>query len=325
MIRSAASAYDKGEMVSQDVGKDRGQCVTVIFNPISGQNDPEQRKAAIEEALAVHGYTCQYVVTTPKHGARHVAEEARNHGVDLVAVSGGDGTAVEVMAALIGKDIPVAVFPAGTGNLLAINLGIPQDIAQAAHTALFGQRRWVDLARISFRDQQRHFAIIAGVGYDAKMIGDADRDAKARLGVLAYVWAAVKNLGHRPVHATIHLDAHRTPLQRRATSVMVVNMSRLQGEIELIPDAHPDDGALEVAILKAERVIDWLRLLLSAVRSSARNRPFIEYHKARSVTVDLTRTQPLQFDGERAGDVRTFTVEIIPKAVQVMVPPSHEA
>ncbi len=306
--------------MSQGVESNRQQCVTIIFNPTSGQEDPERRKAAIEEALAVHGYTCQYLATTPKQGARHYAEEAIKHGADLLAVSGGDGTVVEAMAALIGKNIPVAVFPAGTGNLLAVNLGIPQDVTQAAHTTLFGERRWIDLARISFNNQHKHFAIITGVGYDAKMIGDADREAKNTFGLLAYVWAALKNLRHPPMRATIHVDGQPTALRRRATSVMVVNMGNLQGGIELIPDAHPDDGALEVTILKAERITDWLRLLLSAVRSSPGNTPLIEYHKVRRVTVTLNRPQPLQFDGETAGDVRSFTVEIIPKAVQVLLP-----
>ena len=306
--------------MSQSVEWNQQQCVTIIFNPTSGQEDPEQRKTAIEEALAVHGYTCQYVATTPKQGARHYAEEAIKHGADLVAVSGGDGTVVEAMAALIGKNVPIAVFPAGTGNLLAVNLGIPQDVAQAAHTTLFGERRWIDLARISFNNTQKHFAIITGVGYDAKMIGDADREAKNTFGVLAYVWAALKNLRHPPMRATIHVDGQPAPLRRRATSVMVVNMGGLQGGIELIPDAHPDDGALEVAILKAERITDWLRLLASAVGSSPGNTSLLEYHKVRRVTVALNRPQPLQFDGETAGDVRSFTVEIIPKAVQVLLP-----
>ncbi len=306
--------------VEQQIEWNRQQCVTVIFNPTSGQGDPEQRKAAIEEALATHGYTCQYVATTPKQGARHYAEEANNHGADLLAVSGGDGTTVEALAGLIGTDIPVAVFPAGTGNLLALNLGIPQDINEAAHIALFGERRWLDLARISFNNQHKHFAIIAGVGYDAKMIGDADRETKNKLGFFAYVWAALKNLRQPSVRATIQLDGQPMPLRRRATSVMVVNMAGLQGGLALIPDAQPDDGTLEVAILKAEHITEWLRLVVDAVRRRTQDRSVLEVHKVRKVTITLNHAQPLQFDGEVAASVRTITVEIIPRAVQVMVP-----
>jgi diacylglycerol kinase family enzyme len=90
----------------------------VIFNPVSGQGDPEERKRAIEQALAEHGYRCQHLVTTPKQGARYFAEQALKEGVDLLAVSGGDGTVIEAMSALVGTDVPIAVFPAGTGNLL---------------------------------------------------------------------------------------------------------------------------------------------------------------------------------------------------------------
>jgi len=306
--------------LTQQIEWNQQQCVTVIVNPTSGQVDPEQRKTEIAQALAAHGYTCQYIATTPKQGARHYAEEANKHGADLLAVSGGDGTTVEALAGLIGSDIPVAVFPAGTGNLLAINLGIPQDINEAAQIALFGERRWIDLARISFNNQHRYFAIIAGVGYDARMIGDADRETKNKLGFFAYVWAALKNLRQPAVRATIQLDGQPTLLRRRATSVMVVNMAQLQGGLTLIPDADPDDGMLEVAILKAEHIGEWLRLVVDAVRRRTQDRSVLEVHKVRKVTITLSRAQPLQFDGEVASNVRTVSVEIIQRAVQVMVP-----
>lgn len=314
---------DKEGAVSQDIEWNRQQCVTVIFNPVSGQEDPERRKEAISEALAAHGYTCQYVATTPKQGARHYAEEAIKHGVDLLAVSGGDGTVVEAMSALIGHDIPLAVFPAGTGNLLSVNLGIPRDIDEAAHNALFGKRRTVDLARITYNEQQHCFAIIAGVGFDAKMIGDADREVKNKIGFLAYLWSAIKNLGYRSVYATIQLDDSPKSLRRRATSVMVANMARLPGGISIISEATPDDGMLEAAVLKTENLIDWLQLLIGAIRGRTQDAPSLEYYKARHVRVQLSRPQPLQYDGEEAGHVKAFQVEIIPAAVHVMVPQSE--
>src|SRR5579883_996910 len=78
------------------------RCVTVIFNPVSGQGDPEERKQRIRDALAEHGYRCQELVTTPEQGARYWTEQALKDGADLLAVSGGDGTVIEAMSALIG-------------------------------------------------------------------------------------------------------------------------------------------------------------------------------------------------------------------------------
>ncbi len=300
------------------------RCVTVIFNPVSGQGDPEERKRRISEGLAEHGYRCQHLVTTPEQGARYWVEQALADGVDLLAVSGGDGTIVETMAALIGKNIPLAIFPAGTGNLLSVNLGLPKSVPEAVHAALFGERRRLDLGRITPTvpaDEPEYFAILAGAGYDASVIEGADRETKKRLGLAAYLWSAIKNLRHRPVLAKIRLDGAKHRLRRRANSVMIANMGMIQGNIAVIPDAVPDDGYLDVAILKAETLGSWLRLMGSIMTKRLHDDPSIEFHKARRIEVELSSPQPMQYDGENTKEARSaFLVEILPGAVEVMVP-----
>ena len=119
------------------VQKPAGQeSVLVIFNPVSGQSDPEERKQVISEALAAKGFVSQFIATSKEQGAKELAEQALKDGVKLLAVSGGDGTVMEAMSALIGTDVPIAVFPAGTGNLLSVNLGIPTTVPDAVDVAL---------------------------------------------------------------------------------------------------------------------------------------------------------------------------------------------
>ena len=300
------------------------KCVTVIFNPVSGQGDPEERKRRIAQALADHGYGCQEMITTRERGARALAEQALREGIDLLAVSGGDGTVVETMSALIGTSVPLAIFPAGTGNLLSVNLGLPRDVPQAVHAALYGERRKLDLARITPLDpvgEDRYFAILAGAGYDAWVIHGADRESKNRLGVGAYLLSALKNLRHRPVRARIHLEERSKVIRRRAKSVMVANMGLLQGGLIVVPDAWPDDGQLDIAILKAETLNGWLHLAASAVLRRLRQDPNVEYLKTRRVKIELSRPQPLQYDGEEAtSEIRAFSVEVLPAAIEVMVP-----
>jgi len=296
--------------------------VTVIFNPVSGTSDPEDRKKRIEDALAEHGYKVQHLVTTKEQGARFFAEQALKDGVDLLAVSGGDGTVVEVAGALVGTDVPLAIFPAGTGNLLSVNLGLPTEVPDAVHAALFGDKRPLDLARLHFADsgEDKFFAIIAGAGYDAAVIRDADREAKRKMGLLAYFWSAARNLDKKPVRTTLRLDGSDTPLVRMAKSVMVANMGRIQGGVEIVPDADPESGTLEIAILKADSLADWAQIALSAVTNQLRDERYIEYRRAKKVEIEFTFPQPFQYDGEDVGMVSGFSAEIVPHAVQVMVP-----
>ena len=306
---------------------EKGKCVSVIFNPVSGKGNPEARKSRISEALARHGYRCRYLVTTPDEGAQHFARQALNDGVDLIAVSGGDGTVIEVMSALVGRGVPLAVFPAGTGNLLSVNLKLPTEIAAAADVALFGERRKLDLARLVIHDGKadgrdpQYFAILAGAGYDAWVIKDADREAKNRLGMFAYFFSALKNLRRRPTKVDIRLDGADKTFRRRAKSVMIANMGHLQGSLVVIPDAEPDDGLLEVAILKAESLWEWVHLLFNTVLGRLKTDRAVEYHKVRKVEVRLSTAQPIQFDGETTKEKHhAFSVEVVPMAVEVMVP-----
>ncbi len=290
--------------------------VYVIFNPVSGKSDPEERKKIISDALAAHGYTCQFIATTREQGAKACAEEALAQGADLLAVSGGDGTVMEAMSALVGKDTPIAVFPAGTGNLLSINLGIPTVVPDAVDVALGGHRYALDLARTG---DGRYFAIMGGLGMDAQMIADADREAKDKLGKLAYFWAALKNLPRRRARVEITLDDKR-PFQRRVKSVLIANMGKITGGIDAMPTASPNDGLLDVGILKAATLGHWASLVGNALLGRAHQDRSLEVYQARKITVRPRRPQPIEFDGEDAGRTRELTVEIVPQAVQVLIP-----
>ena len=290
--------------------------VYVIFNPVSGKSDPEERKKVISDALAAHGYTCQFIATTKEQGAKACAAEALALGADLLAVSGGDGTVMEAMSALVGKDIPIAVFPAGTGNLLSVNLGIPTTVPDAVDVALGGQMYSLDLARVG---DGRYFAIMGGLGMDAQMIKDSGREAKDRLGKLAYFLAAVKNLPRRRAHVEIILD-DRPPLQRRVKSVLLANMGKITGGLDAMPTASPNDGLLDIGILKASTPADWVFLMANALLGRAQQDRSLEVYQARKVTLRPRRPQPVQFDGEDAGTMDELTIEMVPKAVRVLIP-----
>ena len=293
-----------------------GKCVSVVFNPVSGKSDPEERKKNISDALAEHGYTCQYIETSKQEGAKTLAEKALRDGVDLLAVSGGDGTVMEVLSALVGSKTPVAVLPAGTGNLLSVNLGIPMTVPEAVDVALSGHPYQLDLAKT---EEGRFFAILGGIGLDARMIRDADREAKNKLGVFAYFWAALKNVPKRRTFVQITLDDH-PPFRKRAKSVLIANMGRITGGLEAVPTAAPDDGLLDVAVLKAETLGQWLRLLSYALLGRTHEAPDLDVYQAKVIVLETASSQPVEFDGEDGGRTKRLRVEIVPRAVKILLP-----
>ena len=136
---------------------------------------PELRKVLADEGVTDPDW---YEVRKSKH-APDCARRAVKHGADLIFVWGGDGTVQRCIDALAGTGAVMAILPAGTANLLATNLGVPAgDVAAAVQTGLHGRRRPLDTGTVN----GEHFAVMAGAGFDARMIADADRAMKDRLG-----------------------------------------------------------------------------------------------------------------------------------------------
>ncbi len=133
----------------------------------------------------------------PKCVRRAIAE-----GAELIFVWGGDGTVQRCIDAVTGESAVVAILPAGTANLLARNLGIPADIAEAVRIGLYGTRRHLDTGSVN----GEHFAVMAGAGFDAELIDQAGRKLKARVGQVAYVFSGAKNLSARPVKTSVKVD-----------------------------------------------------------------------------------------------------------------------
>jgi diacylglycerol kinase (ATP) len=236
-------------------------------------------------------------------------------GVDLLVVWGGDGMVQRCVDALAGTDVALAVVPAGTANLFATNLGIPQDIEQAVAIALRGDRRKLDAGRFN----GEHFAVMAGAGFDAAMIRDADGTLKDRLGRAAYVVTGSKNLRAKPFKAKIEVDG--APWYAGdASCILIGNVGRLFGGVDVFEDASPDDGRLEIGVVHADGVTDWVRTLARTAVGHAERSPLVQSTSARSMKVKLNRKVLYELDGGDREKVKRFAVKVRPEAVTVCVP-----
>jgi YegS/Rv2252/BmrU family lipid kinase len=246
----------------------------------------------------------------PRRALRAVEE-----GADLVLVWGGDGTVQRCLDALAGSGVVVAVIPAGTANLLAANLGIPTDLTQAVDIALDGARRPIDLGVIN----GERFAVMAGAGFDAVMMKEADRGLKDRLGQLAYVWTGTKAVRARPIQMSIKVDGSRW-FEGRASCLLLGNMGTLTGGLEAFPDACPDDGLLEIGVVTARNPVQWAQVLGRLVTGKAARSKHVRIGRGRRVSVKLANKLPYELDGGARPSAKRLRVGIEPRAVRVCVP-----
>ena len=236
-------------------------------------------------------------------------------GAELVFAWGGDGLVQRCIDVLAGSDVPLAVLPAGTSNLLATNLGLPLEIEEAVAVGLHGERRKIDVGRLN----DERFAVMAGSGIDAAMIRDADGGLKDRLGRVAYVWSGLKNLRSEPFGAVVKVDGISW-FKGDVTCVLIGNLGELFGGIEVFSDARPDDGKLEVGVITADGFSQWARAAARTVVASAEASPFVQATRAESVKVKLSRKVVYELDGGDRAKTKSFKVKVEPAAVTLCVP-----
>jgi YegS/Rv2252/BmrU family lipid kinase len=274
----------------------------------------------LRRSLAAAGITDPDWFEVPKSKkAPKAVRRALDLGAELILVWGGDGTVQRCLDALAGSkghsDVTVGILPAGTANLLATNLGIPHDLPAALEIALSGRIRRLDLGVVN----GEHFAVMAGAGFDARMIDDADSDSKVHLGRLAYVRGGIAAV--RAPCDTVHvLIDGATFYEGPSSCVLVGNVPRATGGLLVFNDARPDDGVLDVGVVTAEGSFQWLRVMSQVALHRAERSPFVRTVQAR--TVDVTFAEPVVY--ELDGGVRASTdrlrFEVRPAAVAVRVP-----
>ena len=249
----------------------------------------------------------------PKQVKRALAE-----GANLVFAWGGDGMVQRCVDAIDGK-AALAIIPAGTANLFASNLEIPQDIEQAVRIGLGGHRRTLDVGRMN----GERFAVMAGAGFDARMIRQADAGLKDRIGRVAYVWTGVNELGRKPFEAKIKVDGS-TWFDGRASSILFGNVGKLFAGVEAFQDARPDDGELELGVVTADGMLEWARTIARTAAGSSHASPYVQVTRAKEATITFDRKVLYELDGGDREKVKKLDVEVEPSAIEVCVPEEGE-
>ncbi len=292
----------------------RGPRSAVVVNPVK-VTDLDLLRRTIGEGLAAAGWPePMWLETTPEDSGRGQAARAVKEGAEVVFVSGGDGTVMACVTALAGTDVAMAVLPAGTGNLLAANLGLTTDPALGVEVALQGGRRRIDVGVVG----DQCFAVMAGMGFDAQMLAGTSETAKKHIGWIAYAFGAFRHLRDRPMRVRISLDG-KPAFPRRPRTVIIGNVGRLQGGVRLLSEAEPDDGLLDVAVLSPRTLRHWIALGWGVIRRHHAV-PLMETFTASRVEVISNRSQPRQLDGDLIEAGKRLLVTVRPKALLLCVP-----
>ena len=271
---------------------------------------PELRRVLESEGIDAPLW---YEVPKAKKAPAQV-ERALEEGAELVFAWGGDGMVRRCVGVMAGGKAKLAVLPAGTSNLFATNMGIPKDIKTAVAIGLRGTTRRLDVGRF----KSERFAVMAGAGFDAGMIRDAD-NLKDRFGRAAYVWSGARNLRTQGFGARIEVDGAEW-YEGEATCILVGNLGSLFGGVEVFPDAQPDDGQLELGIVEGAGLARWMRILARTAVGDPSASPFVRVTRGKAIKVKLDRKVLYELDGGERSEIKSFKVRVEPGALRVRVP-----
>lgn len=276
-----------------------------IWNPVSGGAPDES------ELRAALGDDVELVETTEDDPGTGQTENAVADGADTVVACGGDGTVRACLAPLAGTDTALGIVPLGTGNLLAGNLGIEAGL-EAGDGIASGPTRSIDLGWVN----GEAFAVMAGTGFDAFMIRDASDAVKSRFGTIAYVASGAKHLRSSLIHTRVTVDGD-VWFEGRTTMVLVGNFGEISGGLEVFPDAAPDDGRLDIAVMSASNVREWASVLWRLVRGQPPRLDLARRTQGAHVVVEQQHARAYELDGEAREPTGLLEFSVEPKALTV--------
>jgi len=295
--------------------------IAIIINPISGARGRAgavgDRVELARRVAAACGETADVSITEQAGHARDLARTARASGARLVVAWGGDGTVNEVAAALAFGDVPLGIMPAGSGNGLAHELGIPVDPADALTAAIRAMPRAprrIDAGEID----RRLFVNVAGVGFDAHVAARFNAPGNRRRGLAGYASLVARSLAaYRCGRYEITTPDSRVTV--RALLVVLANGTEFGNRIRIAPGARVDDGALDLVIVEARSRLGMMWNMRRLLNGSVDRAAIWSSRRVPEVTIDGDAPMIFHVDGEPIQGGTRLEARVHPGALRICV------
>ncbi len=290
--------------------------VAFIVNPLAGRGRALRVAAQALHEVGLLGLKVELLATEASGQATELARSLGGQGWDVVFAVGGDGTINEVVQGLVGTKTIFGVIPAGLANVWAADVGLSAKPGSVTALLTSGLVFDTDMGIVN----GRYFLVMAGIGFDAEVVGSVTSREKARWHQAAYVYRAVRSaVGWAPVNACVSLDGKASEFP--FFGAVASNTNRYAGVFNIAPDSRLDDGLLDVVVLRDGGGLQRLR---SMAMADARWRKFdscAQYERVERLDVTTVRPLPVHVDAEMAG-ATPCVVEVMPRSLPVLLPAS---
>lgn len=289
----------------------------VVWDPATATISREEVGEVLRETLGSRFWHYSLNEMGTDAELARVIESARSESHNLVAVAGGNSAVRRVADLLVGTGVPLGILPVGSSNLLAREIGIPDDLFDAA-SILASEHSLVEVDAMKVGD--RHFLLQIGVGaaWDDED-GDKQPDRKG-FALMASVGSTMRVLaGRGGTRFTVVIDGKRRRMMAR--QIVVANTGGLgAARLRWAPGIRPTDSQVDLVALRVRGGLDYLRLAWRLLRRPHDNRPYVKCYAVREHAI-IAPDEPLPvIAGGKAIQSTPLRVEVVPKAIRVIAP-----
>lgn len=291
--------------------------IVLISNP-TAKRASDRKIAQASRYLMSKGYKVEVLFTEKKGNAESLAREAIKELPSLIIAAGGDGTFNEVINGIAGSEIPMAILPLGTTNVLAKEIGIPENVKGAMEIAVTGTTKTISLGKIAITRPSslvsRYFVLMAGIGFDGEAVFGINETFKKISGKGAYIYSGIKVLsGFNPRELTFDIDGKTYS----GYSAIISKTAKYGGDFKITPDARLTDPTLYICLFKGKKRLDVLRYVFGIATGSHLRFKDVEYLKAKRIKID--GNAHIQIDGDYFG-MTPAKIEVAPNTLRLIYP-----
>jgi YegS/Rv2252/BmrU family lipid kinase len=291
--------------------------VHIVINPASGQPQPILNQ--INDVFYPAGVQWDVSLTQKSGDATRYARQAIADGAEIVGAYGGDGTVMEVAQAVQGGEVPMAILPGGTANLMSVELGVPKDLSEAAQIIVDPDSvvRQVDMGQVG----EKRFMLRVGMGFAGEKVKLADRELKDKWGILAYSIAGLKALKTAPVvQYNITVDGEEYETDGKTCLIDNAGNMGTQG-VSPSKSISISDGLLDVIIVRDAKAGSWIALGKSM--RGKEEQGAVKHWQGREINIECDSPQDVQGDGEM-WDQTPVSAKVLPGVLPVLTIPEKE-
>src|SRR5262245_45866846 len=285
-----------------------------IYNQQAGRALPISRIDEVRRLLAGHGYEVEFTPTAyPQHGIELARQAAAAGNIDLVIAAGGDGTVNEVACGLALSTVPLGFLPCGTANVLAKELGIPNDLQDAANLISSSKPTRIALGK----GDSRYFVMMAGVGVDAEIVYALNAKVKRAIGQAAFWLEALRHWTTRPQTARFSVDVDGN--MHEASFAIISRIGWYAGGVKITSKADLRLDQFDVCIFKGTSRTDYLRYLSGVLCGTHTDLRDVVYFRGTTIRMTAQAQVRVQMDGELVGAL-PMVFQVVPNALTLLIP-----